>query len=69
LRIYQYPIKKVEAFFSPRKRINKKQLAEILTSRYPELLPEFRKEKASKNPYHIRVFEAVALGALCANQN
>jgi hypothetical protein len=68
LRLYQYPIKKVEAFFSPGKRINKKRLAEILTSRYPELLPEFRREKASKNPYHIRVFEAVALGAVCLHQ-
>lgn len=68
LRIYQFSIKELENFFSPQQRINKAELAAILTSRYPELLSEFNKEQSNKNRYHIRMFEAVALGAVCSHQ-
>lgn len=46
-------------------RINKKKLAEIITKEYPALLQELEKEKSHRNPYHIRMFEAVALGKIC----
>jgi Holliday junction resolvasome RuvABC endonuclease subunit len=68
LRLYQYSIKELESFFSKEERINKKRLAEIITSEYPELLHELEKEKSHKNPYHIKMFEAVALGKICFQQ-
>jgi len=68
LRIYQYSIKDVESFFFPGVKSNKSKLAETLTLKYPFLLHEFKKEKSNKNSYHIRVFEAVALGAVCSHQ-
>jgi Holliday junction resolvasome RuvABC endonuclease subunit len=68
MKVCQYSIEEVENFFSPEDRKNKKGLAEIVASKYPELSHELEKEKRSKNPYHIRVFEAVALGAMCFSQ-
>ena len=68
LKVCQYPIKEVEAFFIPDGRTNKKKLAELLAARYPELVHEFNKEKANRNSYHIRMFEAVALGVVCSYQ-
>jgi len=68
LKIYQYPIKELEAFFFGEARTNKNKLAETLISKYPFLRHEFNKEKNNKNPYYIRVFEAVALGAVCSHQ-
>jgi len=68
LKIYQYSIKELEAFFFGKAKANKNKLVEILTSKYPFLVHEFNKENANKNSYHIRVFEAVALGAVCSHQ-
>jgi len=68
LRIHQYSIKDVESFFFPGVKSNKNKLAETITLKYPFLLHEFKKEKSNKNSYHIRVFEAVALGAVCSQQ-
>ena len=68
LRIHQYSIKDVESFFFPGVKSNKSKLAETLTSKYPFLLHEFKKEKSNKNSYHIRVFEAVSLGAVCSQK-
>ena len=68
LRIHQYSIKDVESFFFPGVKSNKNKLAETITLKYPFLLHEFKKENANKNSYHIRVFEAVALGAVCSQQ-
>lgn len=68
LKVCQYSIKDLEAFFFGEAKANKNKLAEILTSKYPFLRHEFNKENANKNSYHIRVFEAVALGAVCSRQ-
>ena len=68
LRIHQYSIKDVESFFFPGVKSNKNKLAETITLKYPFLLHEFKKEKSNKNSYHIRAFEAVALGAVCSQQ-
>lgn len=65
LRVYQYSIKDLEEFISPERRINKMTLAELITSEYPVLFHELNKEKSHKNAYHLRMFEAVALGAVC----
>ena len=68
LKVYQYSIKETEAFFSQQRKINKRQLARLLSQKYPALFYEFQKEAFNKNPYHIRAFEAVALGAVCSQQ-
>jgi len=68
LKVCQYSIRDLESFFNPEKKINKKSLAEVLASEYPVLSHEFRKEKSNKNAYHVRMFEAVALGAVCFHQ-
>lgn len=68
LKVYQYSIKELENFFSSEERINKKELIEIIVSKYPFLSYELEKEKAHKNPYYIRMFEAVALGSICFNR-
>ncbi len=68
IRVYEYSIKDLESFLSPDKKINKKKLSEIITLKYPILYHELAKEKNHLNPYHIRMFEAVALGAVCFHQ-
>jgi len=68
LKVYQYSIKELEDFFYPEGRINKRQLAEIIASRYTILSHELKREKAHRNPYHIRMFEAVALGSICLHR-
>jgi Holliday junction resolvasome RuvABC endonuclease subunit len=68
LRVYQYTIKELEAFFLGKGRTNKNKLAQVLASQYQFLLPEFQKEQENKNPYYFRMFEAVALGAACAHK-
>jgi len=68
LKIRRYSIRDLKKFLSATERINKARLAEILADKYPGLLHELRKEQNSRNPYHIRMFEAVALGAVCSQQ-
>jgi len=68
LRVYQYSIKNLEDFFIEEGKLNKKNLAELIASEYPALFHELQKEKAHKNPYYIRVFEAVALASVCFYQ-
>ncbi len=67
LEVYQYSIKDLEIFFSGKERVrNKRQLCEIIASKYPILYHELQREKSHKNVYYIRMFEAVALGAACS---
>jgi Holliday junction resolvasome RuvABC endonuclease subunit len=68
LKVYQYSIKELEDFFIQEEKLNKKNLAEAVISEYPILSHELNKEKSHKNPYHIRMFEAVALASLCFYQ-
>jgi len=65
LKVYQYSIKDVEEFFIEEDKLNKKNLVEAIISEYPALFHELKREKSHKNPYFIRMFEAVALAALC----
>ena len=68
LNIYQYSIKDIKSFFVPEEKTNKQKLVGILSSEFPELTVEKNKEKRNKNPYHIRMFEAVALATRCFYQ-
>jgi Holliday junction resolvasome RuvABC endonuclease subunit len=68
LKVYQYSIKDLEQFFIEEDKLNKKNLAEAIVLENPALFHELQKEKAHKNPYFIRVFEAVALASVCFYQ-
>jgi len=63
LNLTQYTIKQLETVFCHEERKNKRNLAEAVTAQYPELSVELTTEKRLRNPYHMRMFEAVALGA------
>ena len=68
LKVYQYSIKELEKFFLPDEKKNKKNLVKKLTSEYSELFHEFNREKKNKNPYYLRMFEAVGLASACYQQ-
>lgn len=42
------------------------ELMRVIVARYPELMPEYRKELANKNKHYIKVFEAVAAALMPA---
>ena len=68
LRIYQFSIKELEKFLLEEVKHNKKNLAEKMGADYPCLIRELEKEKARKNRYHQRMFEAVALASACSQR-
>ncbi len=65
LEVNQFSIREIEHCFLAGAKNNKRNLAEKMVSDYPCLVHEFEKEKAHKNPYQLRMFEAVATGAAC----
>ncbi len=68
LRIRSYSIQELEAVLSPEEKINKQTMSELLVSIHPVLSYEFHGERGNRNPYHVRMFEAVALGVVCCYQ-
>ena len=60
-----YSIKEIKSFFGTRVAINKKRLAALLCELQPALRHAYQKEDDALNPYHTRMFEAVALGMMC----
>lgn len=68
LRICRYSIDEIERHFQPGYRISKKELGEIVASKYQVLSYELKREQINLNPYYIRMFEAVALGSMCFYQ-
>ncbi len=73
LWLYRYSVKELEAYLCAEGKRNKRSLAEAVAANYPELYSELHTEypelldpeKKRKNPYHVKMFEAVALGAVC----
>ena len=65
LRICQYSIGELKDSFCPGEKINKRDLTEMVASRYPILSYELDRERTIINPYYVRMFEAVALGLIC----
>lgn len=67
--VREYSIENIERYHSSERRINKRELAEMLTDEYPALFHELERELDKKKirlkNYHSRMFEAVALGAAC----
>jgi len=68
LKVYQYSIKELEDFFVENEKLNKRNLAEAVVSKYPVLSHDLNEERSHKNPYHIRAVEAVALASICLSQ-
>jgi hypothetical protein len=68
LKVCQYSIQDLKAALLPDRRTNKRTLAESLTIMYPVLAHDLRREGQNKNVYHLRMFEAVALGVVCHQQ-
>ena len=67
LKVFQYSIKDIEKSYIVDEKLNKRNLFEALVKFYPELYPELKKEQSYKNPYHTRIFEAVALASACSH--
>lgn len=74
LKVCRYGIKEMEACFAVEGRRNKRKMAEAIVSEYPILHHELQREfdpdpdKRNKNPYYIRMFEAVGLAAVCFHE-
>lgn len=66
--IYEFPIKYVEAFLSPAKKINKWKLAALMAEKYSALFSEWEKERTGRNSYYMRMFEAVMVAYVCFRQ-
>lgn len=63
--IRRYSIKELEALLCPRLKITKYTLASIVANKHPALLYDLQRESQYRNPYRIRMFEAVALASAC----
>ena len=81
--VYEFPIKFVEAFISPIKKIDKWKLAALMVEKYSMLFKEWEKEnekrrkeiekgngeeKYIKYGYYMRMFEAVFVAYVCFRQ-
>lgn len=60
--VHEFSINEIEASLLSEERGNKRALMETVAAYYPFLYPELDEEKRNKNPYRVRMFEAVALG-------
>ncbi len=66
-KIVEYSIDEIKQKLISSGRLNKKCLMDEVALRYPYLHRELERERKHKNPYLIRMFEAVALGTVCWN--
>jgi Holliday junction resolvasome RuvABC endonuclease subunit len=64
LKIHQYSILELKAVLCPAAKGNKRRLAAEVAATYPVLSLYLQKELANRHPYHLRMFEAVALGVV-----
>jgi Holliday junction resolvasome RuvABC endonuclease subunit len=68
LRVCQYSIGQLKQALCPEAKSNKRRLAEHMAASYPVLTHDLQKELTNRNPYYLRMFEAVALGVVCYQQ-
>jgi hypothetical protein len=64
IRSKRYPIGSIVSWVTGREKESRRAIGEELGRRFPALGHELRKEKAGRNPYYQRMFEAVALGSI-----
>src|SRR5260221_8071341 len=69
VKVRQYSITELKTALCPDTKGNKRRLAAEVAALFPILIPEFQKEIANRNPYYLRMFEAVALGIVCYRQS
>jgi Holliday junction resolvasome RuvABC endonuclease subunit len=69
LRFRKYSIAELKNALCPDAKANKRQLAAAVADTYPVLSSDYQKELANRNPYYLRMFEAVALGVVCYRQS
>lgn len=68
LTLHEFSIDNVKSILLSAERGNKRLLMEEVAARYPFLFREVQREEKNKNPYLIRMFEAVGMGIVCFNQ-
>lgn len=66
--LYEYSIDDVKKNLLPNEKTNKKRLMDEIVLRYPFLQNDLNREGRSKNPYLIRMFEAVGIGTCCLQE-
>jgi len=64
----EFTIDDVERRIDSERIGNKRLLMDKVAARYPDLYLELEREKRNKNPYLVRMFEAVALGVACLHE-
>lgn len=69
IEVHQYSITQLKYVLCRNRRSNKRRLAAELVAMYPVLRQEFQKEMASRHPYYLTMFEAVALGVVHYRQS
>ena len=68
ITVYSYPPPTLYLFCGEGKAKTKKEVMRVLAVQYPELTFYYHKEKRNKNKYYIKLFEAVAVATLHAQQ-
>lgn len=65
IRVCRYSLAQVKDALLPKVKGNRRRVAECVATTYAALAHDFQKELANRNPYYLRMFEAVALGVVC----
>jgi hypothetical protein len=68
LALHEFSVGDIKARLLATERGNNRLLMEEVAARYPFLFREVQREEKNKNPYLIRMFEAVAMGIVCFNK-
>src|ERR1041385_7136966 len=61
IKIVSYTLQELKDSFTEGRDSNKAEMIKQLVTAYPELRMEYSREQKNKNPYYIKMFEAIAL--------
>ena len=65
LKVFEFSVNEMKRFFFHGAAANKRMLMEEMAAQYPFLFKDLERQRKCKSQYLIRVFEAIALGAVC----
>ena len=65
MKVESYSIDELKKSLIHAGRMNKNTLAEVIADEHTELSLELYKEQLNKNPYYLKMFEAIALTMVC----
>lgn len=68
VKVLEYSVEDLKVWYGQGTKITRQRIAEIVCLRYSVLARELAKEMAAGSPYHMRTFEAVALGCMAATE-